>query len=426
MRSIHTLALASIGAVLPTAAQSNLVEVAQGNGNFSTLLTAATKAGLADLLANGGPFTVFAPTDDAFAKLGKSKIDDLLQPANRDKLAAILKFHVVPGRKKAEDVLASSFLDTALDGKAIHITNDGAPAASGAKIVATDIEATNGIIHVIDRVILPDESTVASAAISNKDFSTLVAAVKAAGLVETLSGPGPFTVFAPTNAAFAKLGEDTIKDLLKPANRSKLASILTYHVVPGRLLAADVISSSGLSTVQGATLVPRHDDGGAYIDGARVLKTNIVVGNGVIHVIDAVVTPRPTIVETAAANASFSTLVTAVQAAGLTDALSGKGPFTVFAPNDAAFGKLPKETLRGLLAKPEELAKILKFHVIPGRVLSTDLPEGTIRPRTLAGMKLQVQRSSNGVRVGKAHVLAADIQCGNGVIHVIDSVVIPK
>ena len=129
-------------------------------------------------------------------------------------------------------------------------------------------------------------------AVGAGDFTTLVAAVKAAGLVETLKGAGPFTVFAPTDAAFAKLPEGTVAELLKPENKAKLAGILTYHVVPGKVLAADVVKLSEAKTVQGKAVTIKVDDGTVLIDGAKVVKTDIPCSNGVIHVIDAVILPE--------------------------------------------------------------------------------------------------------------------------------------
>lgn len=133
--------------------------------------------------------------------------------------------------------------------------------------------------------------TVVGIAAANKDFSTLVAAVKAAGLVETLSGEGPFTVFAPTNAAFEKLPKGTVEDLLKPENKAKLTAILTYHVVAGKVMAADV-KTGKVKTVQGGELDVKAGDKGVTVDGAKVVKTDIVGKNGVIHVIDTVVLPK--------------------------------------------------------------------------------------------------------------------------------------
>jgi uncharacterized surface protein with fasciclin (FAS1) repeats len=136
-----------------------------------------------------------------------------------------------------------------------------------------------------------EKQTVVAIAAGNADFSTLVAAVKAAGLAETLSGEGPFTVFAPTNEAFAKLPAGTVDTLFKPENKAKLAGILTYHVVAGKVMAADV-KTSKVKTVQGGELDIVVKDGAVTVDVAKVVKTDIVGSNGVIHVIDTVVLPK--------------------------------------------------------------------------------------------------------------------------------------
>jgi uncharacterized surface protein with fasciclin (FAS1) repeats len=132
--------------------------------------------------------------------------------------------------------------------------------------------------------------TVVDIAAGSPDHTTLVAAVKAAGLVETLSGKGPFTVFAPTNAAFAKLPAGTVEDLLKPENKAKLTAVLTYHVVPGKVLAADV-KPGAVPTVNGKSATVSVKDGAPYIDGAKIIATDLVGSNGVVHVIDAVILP---------------------------------------------------------------------------------------------------------------------------------------
>ncbi|HLX42921.1 MAG TPA: fasciclin domain-containing protein [Bryobacteraceae bacterium] len=124
------------------------------------------------------------------------------------------------------------------------------------------------------------------------NFNTLVAAVKAAGLVETLKGPGPFTVFAPTDEAFAKLPPGTLESLLKPENKAKLQSILTYHVVAGKVMAKDVVKLHTAKTVQGQNIAIKTMNGGVMVDGAHVTKTDIIASNGVIHVIDAVILPK--------------------------------------------------------------------------------------------------------------------------------------
>ncbi len=262
-------------------------------------------------------------------------------------------------------------------------------------------------------------------AVAAGSFTTLVKAVQAAGLVDTLKGEGPFTVFAPTDEAFAAVPAATLSALL--ADKAALAEVLTYHVVPGRVPASAAMKLDWAPMVQGQSARIETRDGSVYIDGAKVIKADIETSNGIIHVIDTVILPRKDIVDTAVAAGSFNTLVTAVKAADLVDTLKGKGPFTVFAPADAAFAKLPEGTIASLLENKSQLQAVLTYHVIPGRVLSTDLKPGTsmeVATANGANLSIEVDRQGN-VTVNGAKVVSADILAGNGVIHVIDSVVLP-
>ncbi|MEQ9408772.1 MAG: fasciclin domain-containing protein [Fuerstiella sp.] len=270
---------------------ADIVDTAVSAGSFNTLVAAVKAAGLVDTLKSDGPFTVFAPTDEAFAKLPKGTVESLLKPENKARLQAILTYHVVPGRVMAADVVKLSSAGT-VQGQHVDIAvKDGKVTVDGANVIKTDIKTSNGIIHVIDSVILPNEKDIVDTAVGAGSFNTLVAAVKAAGLVDTLKGKGPFTVFAPTDAAFAKLPEGTVANLLKPENKDQLVAILTYHVVPGKVLAGDVVKVSSAKTVNGKEVAVKVSDAGVMIDGAKVVATDIETSNGVIHVIDSVILP---------------------------------------------------------------------------------------------------------------------------------------
>ncbi|MCB9932190.1 MAG: fasciclin domain-containing protein [Planctomycetes bacterium] len=269
------------------------------------------------------------------------------------------------------------------------------------------------------------KSDIVDTAANAGQFKTLVAAVKAAGLVETLKGEGPFTVFAPNDAAFEKLPKGTLELLLKPENKEKLTNILTYHVVAGKVMAKDAATLTEAQTVFGQKLSIDATDG-VKIDGAKVISADIECTNGVIHVIDSVILPKD-IVGVAAGNDDFSTLVAAVKAAELVETLQGDGPFTVFAPNNAAFAKLPEGTVEELL-KPEnreKLTAILTYHVVAGKVMSADVVKLT-EAATVQGQKVKIEVKDGTVHVDGAKVIATDIKCSNGVIHVIDSVILPK
>ena len=272
-------------------AQKNIVETAVEAGSFKTLVAAATAADLGGALSGPGPFTVFAPTDEAFAKLPKGTVETLLKPENKAKLQAILKYHVVSGTVMAADVVKVKGA-VSLNGQRIAVKVDGSKVAvDSANVVKTDIKCSNGVIHVIDSVILPSTDLIPAVADKAGSFKTLLAAVKAAGLAETLSGEGPFTVFAPTDAAFAKIPEATLKDLLKPENKDKLVAILTYHVVPGRVFSEGALEAKSAKTVQGSSVKISVKDGSAYVDNAKIVGTDVNAANGVIHVIDTVIMP---------------------------------------------------------------------------------------------------------------------------------------
>ncbi len=282
----------STPAAEPEAQPGTIVDIAVGDGRFETLVAALQAAGLVETLQGEGPFTVFAPTDDAFAKLPKGTVAALLEDIPT--LSNILLYHVVAGNVMAADVVKLDAATT-VQGSDVTVTVDGDTVRiNDAQVIITDIEASNGTIHVIDTVLLPPEpeaepGTIVDIAVGDDRFETLVAALQAAGLVETLQGDGPFTVFAPTDDAFAKLPEGTVAALLEdiPA----LTDILLYHVVAGNVMAADVVKLDAATTVQGSDVTVTVDGDTVRINDAQVIITDIEASNGTIHVIDTVLLP---------------------------------------------------------------------------------------------------------------------------------------
>ena len=277
----------------------DIVDTAVADGRFTTLVAAVGAAELVDTLKGEGPFTVFAPTDDAFAALPAGTVDELLKPENKQQLTDILLYHVVSGKVMAADVTALASATTVL-GKDVAIKVDmGNVYINEAKVIITDIETSNGVIHVIDAVLLPpaedaamETNTIVDIAVADGRFTTLVAALGAAELVETLSGEGPFTVFAPTDDAFAALPAGTLDSLLLPENKQQLTDILLYHVVSGKVMAADVVTLTSATTVLGKDVTITVKDGNVFLnDTVQVIITDIEASNGVIHVIDAVLLP---------------------------------------------------------------------------------------------------------------------------------------
>jgi uncharacterized surface protein with fasciclin (FAS1) repeats len=273
------------------AAQMDIVDTAVAAGSFKTLAAALDAADLVDALKGDGPFTVFAPTDKAFAALPDGTVETLLKPENKALLQSILLYHVVPGNLEAEDVVGGAPLIT-LNGQKIDLNTSDGVMVDKANVVKTDISTSNGTIHVIDAVILPSTKDIIETAIEAGSFKTLAAALGAAELVETLQGDGPFTVFAPTDEAFAALPAGTVESLLKPENKAKLQAVLTYHVVPGRIYASQAIEAGKATTVQGSEVTIKAKDGKVTVDGANVVAADIDSSNGVIHVIDAVILPK--------------------------------------------------------------------------------------------------------------------------------------
>jgi len=272
-------------------------------------------------------------------------------------------------------------------------------------------------------------------AVGNSDFSILVAALQKADLVSALQADGPFTVFAPTNAAFEKLLASlniTADDLL---NHPQLKEVLLYHVVSGQVLSMDLQNGMMPATLSGETIKVDLTNG-VKINASGVTTADVLATNGVIHIIDTVLVPSTfvlnaepevpaTVVDIALSNPDFSMLVSLLQKADLVGALQGEGPFTVFAPTNTAFEKLLVAlniSASDLMNQPD-LAKVLLYHVVSGKVMSTDLSDGLEAP-TLNGESVAFDLSS-GVLVNKSNVVSADIQAGNGVIHVIDAVLVP-
>ena len=282
-----------------------------------------------------------------------------------------------------------------------------------------------------------EPGTIVDIAVADGRFDTLVAALQAAGLAETLAGEGPFTVFAPTDAAFSRLPEGTVEALLNdiPA----LTDILLYHVVSGEVLAEQALELGEAETLQGQSVEITFDEGNilipgglAFVNDARIRITDIQASNGVIHVIDRVILPSAeaeeesmgSIVDIAVADGRFETLVAALQAAELVETLSGEGPFTVFAPTDDAFAKLPEGTVEGLLEDIPALTDILLYHVVSGEVLAADVVE-LESAETVLGESVSIRVEDGNVYINDSMVIITDIMADNGVIHVIDTVLLP-
>lgn len=265
---------------------ATIVDVAESAG-FDSLLAAAERAGLGEALAGEGPLTVFAPTDEAFAEfLGEQSLEDIPP----ETLADVLRYHVVADSVPAAEVVELTTATTLL-GSDLRITTEGENVFlnGDTRVTMTDVMASNGIIHVIDQVLMPPGDIPAVA--TSAGFTSLVAAVTRAGLVETLQGEGPFTVFAPTDEAFSAFlsAQGVTLEQLTP---EQLQPILLYHVVPAKLYSEDVVEATSATTAQGGTIAISVAEGGVVLNGeVNVTQVDVLASNGVIHVIDQVLVP---------------------------------------------------------------------------------------------------------------------------------------
>mmetsp|Transcript_3842 Transcript_3842/g.10185 ORF Transcript_3842/g.10185 Transcript_3842/m.10185 type:complete len:478 (-) Transcript_3842:643-2076(-) len=449
IRNLLSALLATVVATTFVSAQDEtILEIASGD-DFTTLVTAIGAADPSVLAAldSGGPLTVFAPTNEAFEHLPDGGLEFLI--ANPDKLTDLLFYHVLT---------SEVFSDAINDGDTATTANGDDVTFSiwwrlswrhwrwiktifvdDSKVTTADLDATNGVVHVIDRVLIPPDLeiplNIIDTAFENGDFYILLAALDITDLDEPLADPnGTYTVFAPTDDAFLDLPPGALRFLLKDENQPTLAEILKYHVVPAFANSTDIIN--GL--LSAPTLVENESLGLGVVDGsvkinkgeATVTTPDVLASNGIIHIIDSVLIP-PTVslpkdIPGVADEAGiFTTLLAGLDAAELTETLQGEGRFTVFAPTDAAFNALPAGKLDELLADPMgELKDILLYHVLAGERDSEVLTNYDGKSvRTLEGSKIDVSVDNDTLFLNTdVEVTTPDIPAVNGVIHIIDTV----
>jgi uncharacterized surface protein with fasciclin (FAS1) repeats len=431
--------------VTPTE-ENSVYDAAKAAGSFNTLVAAIDAAGLTSTLDNtDSTFTVFAPTDAAFAALGESAINELL--ADPDTLSKILTYHVLASEVKAETALTLAGQTTeTVNGARLALSLSGDNLLiNTATVTQTDIVTDNGVIHVIDAVLMPPSdatSTVNIAQVATQagNFKTLLKAVETAGLTSALTGSDDLTVFAPTDAAFAALGTKTINTLL--ANPDVLGSILKQHIVSGKVDSVTAMSLNG----KNATTLQQNQQSVAIdaatdmlkFAGVTVTQTDIPASNGVIHVLDAVVVGDISVPESlglipevAAGAGSFNTLLSLVTATGLDTTLGDPTTkFTVFAPTDAAFAALGQATLDALAADTDKLKDILLYHVVAGQSVMSDTAAGIASSADNMVAMANTDKSALSIVDSKlfindAVIRTANVKADNGVIHVLDKVIMP-
>jgi uncharacterized surface protein with fasciclin (FAS1) repeats len=407
----------------PTATPNDIPRTAQCTGVHDSLVAAVIQAELLETLQGDGPFTLFAPTDQAFIDAGID-LAALDTPEGKTALTDILLYHVVPSAVPASAV-TECMTATAVNGQPLSFTVGDSVMVNGATVTSADVNTSNGIIHVIDTVLTPTATpnNIPRTAQCTGVHDSLVAAVIQAELLETLQGEGPFTLFAPTDQAFTDAGID-LAALDTPEGKTALADILLYHVVPGAVPASAVTECMTATAVNGQPLSFTVGDS-VMVNGATVTSADVNTSNGIIHVIDAVLTPSDApndIPRSAQCTGVHDSLVAAVIQAELLETLQGDGPFTLFAPTDEAFADAGIDL--AALNTPEgkaTLTDILLYHVHAGSVQASDITEG---------MMLQMVNGDNTTLslttgINGANITLADVATSNGIIHVIDKVLMP-
>ncbi len=430
----------------------NLVEAAQAAGLTTLLDAVGAVDGLDQTLLNANAITVFAPTNDAFGDaltaFGAANLDELVTAiGGEENLETILGFHVVPAVAFSTDLPEGEADFATLSGQEITITRNGSDvtvtdwAGNVRNVVTANVEIENGVVHVIDGVLLPELPPASTFDIiaNSPNHETLESALVSTGLDQVLMN-GTFTVFAPTDAAFS--GVDT-----SSLTEEQLTNILLNHVVTGNVLSTDLangyVKTNATETYSGngnfIDLYVNVDDGVTLNGNASVTTANLESSNGTVHVVDAVIT-IPNVVDLAAANPMFSNLATALTQESLiatlsTDAGTSPAPFTVFAPNNTAFQNFLDEDPNDGFASIQDvldlpiLADVLTYHVLPdGAVRAADISDG-ISPSTIQGETITIN-TPDGVTITDqnarvVNIVATDVTGSNGVIHVLDNVILP-
>ncbi|WP_116105980.1 fasciclin domain-containing protein [Lewinella sp. IMCC34191] len=287
---LFTAVLAVFGGVL-TAQSNTVVDIISASENHTTLQEALTPE-LITALSGAGPFTVFAPTDAAFEMLSEDDLSYLTNEDNVDSLVSVLQYHVIADSLPSDSLRDGMMYPTLNEGDSLYVRNDttpnGALFVNGVLITQTEITASNGVVYIIDAVLMQPVATVVDVIMDTDTLSTLEAAVVAAGLDDDLMGEGLFTVFAPSNLALANISPDSLNTLTTSGD---LETILEYHVVPGRYTSADLMDGMMLMTLGGEMLEVTISGDSVLVDSSLIIMADMIADNGVVHVIDSILLP---------------------------------------------------------------------------------------------------------------------------------------
>ncbi|MDB4438557.1 fasciclin domain-containing protein [bacterium] len=411
----------------------NLVERLDGLKQYSTLVTAVTEAGLGDALAEIDQATIFAPTNAAFEKIPAESLSALL--ADKDALTNLLTYHVVPGERLSSFRLGNRSLTTLNEGSLAVKTSrhrsfwwfSSTVKVNDSKVVQANIGATNGIIHGIDTVLDPDfmaPKSILDLANGTESLSILATLVESAGLDRALDSDRlELTVFAPTNEAFSKLPAEVLEAVQN--DRELLRFVLRNHIVRGSVQSSD-LETGPVRTVARTDLDVVVGEEEITVGPATVVGPDVLASNGVVHVIDEVLVPETieTLVGVINSRDELATFKVALDTAGFTRFFDQRSRFwkwTIFAPDNDAFGAIPADALGALLEDKRALRGVLLRHVAFGKTTSGDLADGGV-VRTIGG-RLAIGISDEGVTFNGTPLVEADLDASNGVIHIVGGVI---
>lgn len=375
-------------------------------GTLNDLEAALRSAGLFETLNDeGSSFTVFA------TRLNSTINEELT--ANQGRLESILQYHIVPGQElTVEDLRAQETLTTATGEELTISTSDTTTYVNGARIETKDITGTNGFVHVVERTLLENQSLSSRIGLEARTSMLDIALGESDGL----PGDGPYTVFAPVDGGFGGLEFQTLIE-----EGSLLSTLIDYHIVEGRVQASDLGDGETLTTLSGDELQVSVEDETVFVNGAEIETPNLGTSNGLIHHIDNALLDNQTITGRTILTSNYSNLEAGLSQVGLSGTLDGSGPFTVFAPQNGAYGPLDTDTLNNSDALYQS---VLEYHVVSGQALeSGDLSDGQTLT-TVDGGELEVSVDGGTVHVNGYPIQQADVQASNGVIHGLGSIML--
>ncbi|KAI0230149.1 Transforming growth factor-beta-induced protein ig-h3 [Lamellibrachia satsuma] len=392
----------------------------------------AKRSGVNKRLIREGPYTWFAPENNAFRGIPR---DITKQMAVKNQKKNLILYHTVSGRYYSKDLKNGMELPTLYEGNPkirVNKYGNGITTVNCARIILPDQIATNGILHVTDKVISPiktEGSTITELLLRDGKFGELVTALIVTGLGNDLREEGPFTIFAPTDAAFRKAPQEVVDRILN--NKEVLMKLLRYHVIERDLCSAAIISPTKITTREGQTLEVSCDVSDRLtINGASASETDILASNGIIHAIDDLLIPDSArSVKETLTKLGLSRFLEYSQAAGLTDIVDGtaREGYTLFIPNDEAFRNLTPEQNHILRAQPAMVRKVFQYHVVKGNMSTRQLVgEAAVKSYNAdVKVKIHVNVQQKGFGVNSARILQSDQVAGQSVVHVVDKVMFP-